>query len=102
MIFDFFSKKRGHFSAHGEYEHGIDPPLACCPFCGAEGEDLELTNTHTPFYSVECQNCDAQGPTGRDTKAPASGRYRSAADYERAHRDAFGNAIVLWNDRSFA
>ena len=33
-------------------------PLVPCPFCGSE--DLELSNTHTPYFSVECQECGAE------------------------------------------
>lgn len=32
--------------------------LKPCPFCGSR--DLELSNTHTPCFWVECSNCEAQ------------------------------------------
>lgn len=32
--------------------------LLPCPFCG--GDDLQLGNTHTPKFSVECLSCNAE------------------------------------------
>ena len=32
--------------------------LKPCPFCGSD--DLEVWNTHTPSYVVECHGCEAQ------------------------------------------
>ena len=32
--------------------------LLPCPFCGSD--DLEVWNTHTPSYVVECHGCEAQ------------------------------------------
>jgi hypothetical protein len=32
--------------------------LEHCPFCGSR--DIALVNTHSPYYWLECQNCDCQ------------------------------------------
>lgn len=32
--------------------------LLPCPFCGSD--DLEICNTHTPSYWVECHKCGAE------------------------------------------
>ena len=85
MTFENYPSGRGIISAH--HQSGIDPPLLPCPFCG--GDDLEVGNTHTPSYTVECVSCGAQGG---DCK---SGKGRSKA----AHRGAFLSAIRAWNTR---
>lgn len=93
--------KEGGWSGHGEYQCGIDPPLEPCPFCGAgnvEGE-LECDNTHTPFYSVRCEECGAEGPSTR----AAGLRWRKSStkkETEAIHRRAFSDAIKAWNKRS--
>ena len=58
-----------------------------CPFCG--GRDIELANTHTAHYWVECKGCEAQVP---DPKSP-----RSKSQY--AHRQSAHRAIFAWNRR---
>ncbi len=34
------------------------PALKSCPFCGSY--NLELSNTHTPSFSVTCQDCGGE------------------------------------------
>jgi glutathione S-transferase len=84
MRFEPYPSGRGVIRA--EYEPTVDPELKPCPFCG--GSDLEVANTHTASYWVECM-CGAQrGGT------PQNGRSR------RSHRLAFLDAINAWNERA--
>jgi hypothetical protein len=85
------------FSAHGEYEFGTDPALMPCPFCD-EKDDLTVENTHTPFYDVQCETCGAVGPDGKPKEYDGK-RIRNKVLCDYLHRDAFANAIALWNDR---
>ena len=66
--------------------------LTSCPFCG--NEKLEITNTHTPCYSVECEcgvEVCGQGFT------PIT---ESFQDYIGAHEEALKDAIERWNHRA--
>jgi hypothetical protein len=73
---------------HLIYEPGVDPELLPCPFCG--GVDLEIQNTHTPSYWIECHGCEAtaHGEYGGDRKTRAN------------HRRAFLSAVRAWNRRT--
>lgn len=82
----------GSVCAHGEYEPDTDPPLAPCPFCG--GRDVDVVNTHTPCYWVECRNC------GAEKHCPGQElRGKSDAAIRKAHTAAFIAAIESWNCR---
>lgn len=84
------------WSASGTYEHGIDVSLKPCPFCASH--DVDITNTHTPYYNGRCHNCDTEGPLGQpDKRAP--GKYKSVGACQKAHREAFDHSIRLWNTR---
>ena len=56
-----------------------------CPFCG--GDDIELKNTHTASYWIECK-CGAE-MHGRPF--PGHGL--------KSHEKAKASAIEKWNDR---
>jgi Lar family restriction alleviation protein len=71
------------------YEPGVDPPLLPCPFCG--GTDMEVENTHTPSYAVECEDCGAAIGTPPGLTDGAKTRAN--------HRRAFLAAISAWNTR---
>ena len=81
---------------HGEHEPGIDVPLRPCPFCG--GTEIVVENTHTPFYTAECLDCNARGPHGEPTNY--NGKHiKSARSARRHHREAFDAAVNGWNAR---
>lgn len=83
------------FSAHYNEEHTKeDAALKPCPFCGST--ELEVTNTHTPCYSVECTTCSAEA---RGAWSYGK-RIRSAVNCLRVHRKAFESAVVAWNTRA--
>jgi hypothetical protein len=42
-----------HNKTHREWETTVQ--LLPCPFCGSR--ELEMFNTHTPSFSVECLGC---------------------------------------------
>ena len=88
--------KHGGWSAHGEHQQGLDTPLRPCPFCGSE--DLELSNTHTPYYAARCNECGTEGPTPR--MGDAWNRRMGRAATERLHREAFQAAVRAWNKRA--
>jgi predicted RNA-binding Zn-ribbon protein involved in translation (DUF1610 family) len=85
------------YSAHGQYEPGVDPVIRHCPFCGSN--DVDCFNSHTPSYNVDCNECGAQGP-----RVSYSGNWKrwSKATTEAHHRKLFEGAIEQWNSRSFA
>jgi len=68
--------------------------LTQCPFCG--GDDIELENTHTPSYWMECQNPDCQ--------AQVHGAYGSQLEGKisemKRHRYSAESALLRWNTRS--
>lgn len=71
--------------------------VAPCPFCGnqtinadkhVEDGGIELKNTHTASYWVECGNCTAE----------ISGSNFDGHN-ERTHKAAALSALAAWNDR---
>ena len=93
----------GQWSGHGEYEHKVDPELKPCPFCGIyliDGDELQAQNTHNPYYSVSCNNCGAEGPTSSGGYDGGRTGHMSRLTIETFHRDAFADAIRLWNEAS--
>lgn len=93
----FGGPKSGGWSGHMEYEHGVDPKLAACPFCGGSHEDLEVSNSHTPAANVECTSCGAQGPMSSNCSLWKRSMSKRAAT--ELFRGAFYEAIKLWNER---
>lgn len=61
--------------------------LKPCPFCG--GEDLELQNTHTASYWIECLSCGCE----------LHGEAFSPDDDFQAHHAAKDSAIEAWQRR---
>lgn len=83
-------RESGHtYHAHLETGDRVEP----CPFCGST--DIELANTWTPSYWIECNGCGAEmhpvnrKPWGRgdDTK-PAK------------HLASARAALKAWNERA--
>lgn len=88
--------------------------LAPCPFCG--GADIRLHNTHTPKFSVECEDCGAEAHgeyfpfRGNKEKALFSYEHDSepgipfqTGDISKmpaAYRKAAASAIAAWNRRA--
>ena len=64
-----------------------------CPFCGSA--DLELHNTHTAYYCVECNECGAQ-VSGK----PFGTRLPSNKLTMANHRRAKASALAAWNRRA--
>lgn len=95
MKLEIYGSDEEGWSAHGEYEPGVDPALRPCPFCGCT-DGLTVENTHTPHYSVECESCEATGPSNEDSGTPIFSK-RGAST---AHKLAFRSAIDLWNKRA--
>jgi hypothetical protein len=88
--------KHGGWSGHGEYEPGIDPRLDACPFC--DSDEVDVSNTHTPYYNAECQQCGAEGP--RNSVGDAWTHSMSKSNVTTLHRQSFARAINDWNMRS--
>lgn len=68
--------------------------MSCCPFC--RGNNVHARNTWTPFYHVECDDCDAQGPSPKTTDKTT---FATVAAAKSAHRRAITAAIEAWEDR---
>lgn len=60
-----------------------------CPFCG--GTDVEMANTHTAYYWIECATC------GAEHSGAASG-----GSSVSAHRAAARRTLEAWNTRATA
>lgn len=67
-----------------------------CPFCGKI--DAMCSNTHTPYYQVECQSCGATGPTSNVGEAWKLSWTK--AQTEAIHKRAYRQAIEFWNMRA--
>lgn len=88
------------FGTHGDYSASFDDDgshagfaLKPCPFCGST--DVELGNTHSASYSIECLNCD--GSIQGERKGAQRPRTKLAC--EAAHRQAMRSAADKWNRR---
>lgn len=97
MELEIYGDESG-YSAYGEYQPGVDTPLQPCPFCGAN-DGLTVSNTHTPYYSVECE-CSATIWGDYEEDAVRIGLFKSKKYCELTHRRAFQSAIDCWNTRS--
>lgn len=101
MNLEIYGTSKSHFSAHGELVQEadtIEKRLLPCPFCGSDV--ITVSNTHTPYYDAECQDCGAQGPPGRPTTKGGDGHIRTKKLCQTLHREAFEDAIFAWNART--
>lgn len=87
--------EKGDWSAHGEHEPGVDPQLMPCPFCG--GDEITVSNTHSPYYKAQCEECNAVGPPGKVLGAPE--RLKTKHECKEIHVASFNVAINYWNIR---
>jgi hypothetical protein len=82
--------------------------LKPCPFCG--GTDIEIANTHTPKFWVECNGCEAEARGEYFEGQPAESHFHYDqmpnsdfdGDYEQLpenYKAAFRSAIAAWNAR---
>jgi len=44
----------------------IEPKLRPCPFCGSDKTKLHGPDERGDYYSVLCDDCNAEGPPGED------------------------------------
>jgi len=66
-----------------------DESVRSCPFCGSG--DIDLCNTHTALYWMECQSCGAQ----------VDGKNRGDLDPgDECHLEAARSALETWNHRA--
>lgn len=71
--------------------------LRPCPFCGMTA-GLEVTNTHSPIYTVACAECGTEGPHG-DPHQPYEEPITDKALCIRLHHQAHADAVERWNRR---
>lgn len=86
----------GDFS--GSYDddgHHHGHQLAPCPFCG-ESEALEIMNTHTASFWVECE-CGATNDGGYHAFAGVS---KTREEALAAFTEAMSWAVEAWNSRA--
>lgn len=74
------------------------PELKPCPFCGADGEELEVCNTHSPSYWIDCLSCGGSIHPGPPSSYNG-GRIRSKAKALALHEDALQKVVDVWNTR---
>lgn len=100
-------------STTGKSRTNAPADLLPCPFCA--GTDLEIFNTHTPSFSVRCNDCDAEAsgdyfPTPDGTVredwfhySPTpddSGFEATFDDLHPEYKEAFRSAVSAWNRRA--
>ena len=75
-----------NYCVHGKVpERKAFVKLLPCPFCGSE--NLEVCNTHTPIFWVNCFDCEGQ----------AHGEY-----FANSFPKALASALEKWNCRAKA
>jgi len=73
-----------NYNVHGKYpDRKTYVKLLPCPFCGSR--NLEVWNTHTPSFCVNCFDCEGQ----------AHGKYRP-----KSFPKALASAVDAWNRRA--
>lgn len=76
------------------YDPAKHGKLKKCPFCGSA--DLEVNNTHTPSFWVECLNCSAEVHGDYDSANDKPSSFLERCDlYIRA----LVSAVTCWNRR---
>lgn len=79
--------------AYDEAKHGAILP---CPFCG--NEEVEVSSTHTPYYTIICGNCECEMPgLGADG---AGGHIKTVEQFNEMHDYGIKSAVEWWNMRS--
>jgi len=69
-----------------------------CPFCGSI--DLEVSNTHTPSYWVECHECDAKAHGASFNYTTKQHNDFHSKPLPRPYVLARKSAIAAWNRRT--
>jgi hypothetical protein len=82
------------FKAHGESDPAVSE-LKPCPFCGSN--NILVSNSHTPCYAGECQDCGATGPS---SGAPRRYAVKSRAAVEQQHAQYFMLGCAAWDRRA--
>lgn len=85
--------EHGGWSGTLAYDPAVHEEVAPCPFCGSE--EVEINNTHTPYYWLECQGCNAR----MDADSFDFGRMTTEREWKDAHTESMRSAIANWNAR---
>lgn len=96
MLTIYGDKEGGFSGSYQSTQHDI-AKLGHCPFCNTDN-CLDIHNTHTPSYWVQCDNCGAEKHGGLPT-GYAGGRIRGQARCAALHASALHLAITGWNTR---
>lgn len=88
-------KHRGAAVFSAVYDSKLHGDLLPCPFCG--GKDLEVTNTSTPSYWVECHECEGRAHGASYVELETDGTVESTG---KAYVEAMKSAIAAWNRRA--
>ena len=91
MKLEIFGNDKDGYSGHGQSDESTE--LRACPFCGSE--NVEIVNTHTPYYWGQCIDCECEGPKSRSPDRHA----RSKRGVKNQHEEAFKKAVINWNSR---
>jgi len=71
--------------------------LEGCPCCG--GRRIELTNSHTAYYTLSCLDCEDEGLCV-EVSGKAFGTNKASHELSRQdHEQAKASAIAAWNRR---
>lgn len=92
-----YGNKASGFSASYEQTTEDLEKLTFCPFCGMS-HDLEISNTHTACYTVDCNNCGAS-MNGGLSKGYNGGKILTMGRCAGLHALALLQVIERWNTR---
>lgn len=99
MLKIFGNKAEGYSASHEETGEYLDL-LLDCPFCG-ERDDLDIVNTHTPSYNIECNNCGGT-MVGGNPNGYWGQPIRTTTRCAGLHAAAIEKAVERWNTRAAA
>lgn len=99
MIVEICGRNGDWFTSIDEGDNPENRPnLLPCPFCGADGEELEICNTHTSSYWIDCKSCGGSVHPGPPI-GHLGNKVRTKAAALELHGKALAKVVGVWNTR---